>query len=250
MQETTIRNCYNCDQQVEMDYCPKCGQEYTKLELSLKEFVKDYIDEFFTFDSKILRSVVPLLFKPGYLTTEYISGKRARYLLPSRMYIIISVLFFYIINKWDQVKAEDFGDVDLSALAASKHLTMNEFTVRFQEQYNSLLPSFLLGVIPVFGLVLTLLYIRRHRNLTNNLIFSFHFFAFFLLAVIPTIFHEDIVAAVCFGISALYMFFALLRVYKQSIIMTIIKTMVLFSALILILAVYFKIVFWVTVGRL
>jgi len=233
-----------------MNYCPKCGQQKIELNLPLKEFMKDYIDEFFKFDSKILRSVVPLLIKPGYLTAEYISGKRARYLLPSRMYIIISVIFFYIINKWDQVKAEDFGDIDLPTLAASKHLTMSEFTVRFQDQYNSLLPSFLLGVIPVFGLVLALLYIRRHRNLTNHLIFSFHFFAFFLLALIPTIVHGDIIVAACFGISALYMFFALLRVYKQSIIMTIIKTLVLISSLILILAFYFKIVFWVTVGRL
>jgi hypothetical protein len=40
--------------------------------------------------------MIALLFKPGFLTREFLAGKRVRYLPPLRLYLVLSVLFFVI----------------------------------------------------------------------------------------------------------------------------------------------------------
>lgn len=48
------------------------------------------------FDSKFFDTLRYLLFRPGFLSIEYMRGRRASYLNPIRMYIFTSALFFLI----------------------------------------------------------------------------------------------------------------------------------------------------------
>jgi hypothetical protein len=48
------------------------------------------------FDTNFFITVKDLLFKPGFLSKEYIKGKRASYLHPVRMYVFTSAIFFLI----------------------------------------------------------------------------------------------------------------------------------------------------------
>jgi hypothetical protein len=52
------------------------------------------INEAFDFDSKIFKTIIPLMFSPGRLTLEYIAGRRATYINPLRLYIVTSLVFF------------------------------------------------------------------------------------------------------------------------------------------------------------
>lgn len=47
---------------------------------------------------KSLRTIRALLFNPGSLTREFVSGRRASYVSPIRLYIFASFLFFLIVN--------------------------------------------------------------------------------------------------------------------------------------------------------
>jgi hypothetical protein len=77
--------------------------------------VEQFLGDYFTFDSKIIRSAVPLLIEPGKLTQEYLQGRRARYIPPLRMFIFLSVIFFLVIG-WSgagtdgQTPVEELGD--------------------------------------------------------------------------------------------------------------------------------------------
>ena len=56
----------------------------------------DFIDDYFTLDTKLFKSFIPLLLKPGFLTLEYFKGRRVGYVKPFRMYIITSIVFFFM----------------------------------------------------------------------------------------------------------------------------------------------------------
>ena len=56
--------------------------------------LKDVLDEFLLLDSKLFRTLKPLFTQPGFLTNEYIAGRRARYVSPFRLYFIISAIYF------------------------------------------------------------------------------------------------------------------------------------------------------------
>ena len=45
-------------------------------------------------DSRLWRTLAALLLRPGYLTREFLAGRRARYLPPVRLYLVISLVFF------------------------------------------------------------------------------------------------------------------------------------------------------------
>lgn len=57
------------------------------------------ISDYFHFDHQFFHTLKPLLFKPGFLTQEYMAGKRAQFLHPVKMYIFISVVYFFIAFK-------------------------------------------------------------------------------------------------------------------------------------------------------
>jgi hypothetical protein len=48
------------------------------------------------FDSHFFTTVRDLFFKPGFLSKEYINGRRASYLHPVRMYVFTSAIFFLL----------------------------------------------------------------------------------------------------------------------------------------------------------
>lgn len=50
------------------------------------------------FDSKSYQTVKALLFKPGFLTNEFKTGRRASYVPPIRLYIFVSFLFFFLLS--------------------------------------------------------------------------------------------------------------------------------------------------------
>ncbi|NQT61394.1 MAG: DUF3667 domain-containing protein [Candidatus Marinimicrobia bacterium] len=52
------------------------------------------MEELLDVDSRVLRTLRLLFTKPGFLTTEYVKGRRVRYLPPVRIYLVASVLFF------------------------------------------------------------------------------------------------------------------------------------------------------------
>jgi len=89
--------CSNCDRTLSDDnYCPECGQQNTTNNVDMGMLVKDFIDDFFTLDSRLFKTILPLLFKPGFLTVQYNQGRRVKYLPPLRMYLVLSVLVFLI----------------------------------------------------------------------------------------------------------------------------------------------------------
>lgn len=54
------------------------------------------VSDYFHFDEQFVSTLRPLLFKPGFLTNEYLAGRRANYLHPVKMYIFISVIYFLL----------------------------------------------------------------------------------------------------------------------------------------------------------
>jgi len=86
--------CENCHSQVIGSFCSQCGQS---VESTLKYFwtvLLHLLDDIFSFDSRASRTLKPLLLTPGFLTNEYIQGRRVHYVPPLRLYLFVSIIFF------------------------------------------------------------------------------------------------------------------------------------------------------------
>ncbi|MCK4465031.1 MAG: DUF3667 domain-containing protein, partial [Bacteroidales bacterium] len=94
----SITTCPNCGFQFSGNFCPKCGQSKKDLNRPFSEMFKDFLDVFFSFDTRFVKTFIPLLLKPGFLTSEYIAGKRTRYFPPLRLFIFVSIVLFALIT--------------------------------------------------------------------------------------------------------------------------------------------------------
>jgi uncharacterized protein DUF3667 len=88
--------CDNCGAPVPGRYCSACGQRLEPPVHSLWHFTRVATEDLTHADSRLWRTLTALLFKPGRLTREFLAGRRARYLPPVRLYLVLSVLFFLI----------------------------------------------------------------------------------------------------------------------------------------------------------
>ncbi len=88
--------CLNCGAHLRGQYCGNCGQRARSRLISLWELVRDAFGDLFELDSRLWRTLVPLVIRPGRLTSDYLQGRRARYMPPFRMYLVLSLLFFLV----------------------------------------------------------------------------------------------------------------------------------------------------------
>jgi Protein of unknown function (DUF3667) len=87
-------HCENCGAPVAQKYCGACGQRVEPPVHSLWHFTQVALEDLTHADSRLWRTLAALLFKPGFLTREFFAGRRARYLPPVRLYLVLSVVFF------------------------------------------------------------------------------------------------------------------------------------------------------------
>ncbi|MCU0449233.1 MAG: DUF3667 domain-containing protein [Bernardetiaceae bacterium] len=90
-------HCLNCGLRYERHYhyCPQCGQENTTSRISFTGLMSDLFSNYLTLDSRMGRTVLPFLFKPGAITVAFNQGRRLRYLHPVRLYILMNLLYFF-----------------------------------------------------------------------------------------------------------------------------------------------------------
>jgi hypothetical protein len=86
--------CGNCGATLMGPYCSNCGQHAHAIARTVSALFDDAWHIVTHVDSRFWQTLYILLFKPGKLTQEYFAERRARYLPPVRLYLVLSVLFF------------------------------------------------------------------------------------------------------------------------------------------------------------
>lgn len=61
--------------------------------------LREFISNFFSFDSRFGRTLKPFLFSPGKITNAFIEGKRVLYANPIRWYLVISIFHFFFFSR-------------------------------------------------------------------------------------------------------------------------------------------------------
>ena len=91
-------SCKNCEYKFEGNFCPSCGQAVKEVQKPVRYFFSDMLDSLLVFDLRVVRSLPTLLIKPGKISSDYIAGKRRRYVPPFRFFLFASILFFFLIG--------------------------------------------------------------------------------------------------------------------------------------------------------
>ncbi|MGP9800840.1 DUF3667 domain-containing protein [Rheinheimera sp. NSM] len=219
--------CDNCHTSLQGEFCHQCGQEKKSYIRNVSGVVSEFFGEFSNWDARVWRTLLPLWFRPGYLSSRYVQGHRVPYVPPLRLYLFTSIIAFLIFAKLlpdtpinitspDQTAMQQAQDIEqgrkilsevmaevkhdlqqdqqqtpfdsrisflsdeaqqqfdtkLAAIVANPKLAINKFF--------SLAPQMMFLLLPLFALLLKLLYIRSERYFMEHLIVALHSHSFIL----------------------------------------------------------------------
>jgi hypothetical protein len=89
-------HCANCGAPMQGEFCQACGQSIHSVVRPMHHMVEDTLDMVFHVDGRIVHTLPPLLYRPGFLTMEYLSGRRQRYVAPFRLMFVLCLLAFFV----------------------------------------------------------------------------------------------------------------------------------------------------------
>ncbi|HKP74511.1 MAG TPA: DUF3667 domain-containing protein [Longimicrobiaceae bacterium] len=191
------RACANCGAALAGRFCHACGQEDGPGPGGAG-FLRKVLADAASIDGKALRSLRDLVLRPGFLTREYMEGRRVRYTEPAQLYLLAAALFF-LVNAYRPFITVDLAThqvvSSLNALAVNLTIapsleaslrasgtSMEVYRERFENLASGCLPPLLLGSVLLFAGLMRLIERRAPRGV--HLVFALHWSAFFLLLMI------------------------------------------------------------------
>jgi hypothetical protein len=203
-------SCRNCGARLHGEFCSRCGQHLRDLRQPIGALVMEALHEAFSLDARLLRTLWPLMTRPGEVTRHYLAGRRVSYVTPLKMYLFAALVFFGLFAVFSSV-----GNVEITTMGSPESrasrgqggsrttFDLPERSVIFNERYQAAkaraeanpeafarafyanVPRAFFLFLPLFAVLLELFY-RKQGFLAEHLVFSlyYHAFAFFTYSLL------------------------------------------------------------------
>lgn len=87
--------CENCATPLQGHYCHACGQSVHSPTRHFGHALEEVFESFWHLDGRVFRTLRELMV-PGRVARNYLAGQRVRYIAPLRLFVILSLLTFFI----------------------------------------------------------------------------------------------------------------------------------------------------------
>lgn len=87
--------CENCDAALQGEFCHQCGQSVHNPIRHAGHAIEEFFEAFWHLDGRLWRTLRDLMV-PGRAASSYLAGHRQRYIPPLRLFVVLSVLTFFI----------------------------------------------------------------------------------------------------------------------------------------------------------
>lgn len=87
--------CANCGTPLGGPFCSQCGQSAHDPNTSFLHALEEVVESFWHLDGRVFRTLRALLV-PGRPATDYLAGHRVPYVAPMRLFVVLSVLTFFV----------------------------------------------------------------------------------------------------------------------------------------------------------
>lgn len=186
--------CASCGASLAGPFCSACGEKRRDPgDLSLLGFLGRGVTSVLDLERGLLPSLRLLLTRPGFLTTEYLAGRRVRHTAPLRLFLFVNVLYFLVqphlgTNTYNtdlrshthrQAYSAGVAPVVERTLAA-RGVDPAAYAAAFDARGATLARSLVMALAVMMALG-TLIPAPRGTPAVGRLVFGLHFYAYFLL---------------------------------------------------------------------
>ena len=243
--------CPECEAELAGDFCHRCGEKRPESrDLSVRRFFDEAAQELTSVEhSKLFHTLWALLFRPGFLTNEWVAGRRRRYLKPLNLCLGVFALSLFAYSVYKPVSMYDaeniirhdqYGSAKkvFGKMAERKGVTLEAFMERVSDRWQRYVSLSTLLFVAGFAAVLQIVFMFSPRYFVEHLVFAMHFVSFSVLTVVlmwPVYFFIGLkpggvntwVAVLKWSLDIAYMFFAVRAVYRLGAGLTLVAAVLL-----------------------
>ncbi len=212
----------------------------------MRHYFHEIIYQLIHIDAKIFKTILLLVTKPGQLTDEYLLGRKKKYIRPIRLYLVLSMLYFFSFSFFAKAALLDIRHLvkfDLTnrllpAIQAKQQLLgslSDELFYRtINQQLNNKISLLLFLAIFIYAVVFKLIFLAKKRYYVEHLIFCLHLMSFSFLRdmfFLPLYMVQKPIGFILALVSTvIYLFLAMKRVYGAKLYKMILATIALYAA--------------------
>jgi hypothetical protein len=268
-----VKRCLNCGAVLTGRYCANCSQAADVHVPSTGELLHEALEGITHSDSRLWRTLFFLWFRPGKLTQEFVAGRRAAYLPPFRLYLVLSIIFFLIASVSNThtnfVRLDDGASAGadcgrVSATPFQVTLFGRDWAPRIKRACGEIArdnganllhvalataPKAMFIFLPLIAFLHMLLYWRPRHRYAEHLLFFLHVHAFFFSLMTLVILADDAATAwprlqpvsslltLLLWLLPLYPVLAMRRVFGRGWAATVFKGFALFATYMVVLGI-------------
>jgi hypothetical protein len=188
--------CPSCGTKTLGQFCGHCGEkEVSDEDYSIRRYLAEISTAITLLESKVLRSVWLVVSKPGYLSTQYLSGRRVRYMKPLQLFIFLNVVYYFSLTLFSATTFTtplatqlhmnnyypSYANQQVNQKLQKEQVSYETLEQKYNKKTSVLSRTLIFALIPIFALVFYVLFFRRRRYVVEHAVIATHFWSFSLI---------------------------------------------------------------------
>lgn len=241
---STSTHCKNCGAQLTGNFCQNCGQSANIHKITFKHLFHEFFHALTHADKGFLFLIKELVTRPGYVALEYLEGKRKKYFNPLSFLVIAAAIWALVVLKSGYFEAMGSYNTRGSGGMPEEMARYFSESMRIILAHGKIITLIITAPVLAF---LSWIFFRKHKNtLAENFVLS-SFLAgqinlglvIFFVPAFLLFGHAKMNNNIYQVVFLIYLMIAYQQFFKNHIILTIIKSIVIF--------ILFIVIFWLLI---
>src|SRR5690349_11026309 len=175
--------CKSCGNNFVGLYCNLCGEKIIEpKDRKFRTFIGSVLIATTIVDNKFLRSLWLTIKNPGFLSREYVDGRRVHYMRPLEVFLILNLIYFLfpvlqmfsstLYSQLNILPHRNLARKIISAKLSASQMSMQGFELMYNEKTMALAKLLIVLFIVLASLPLSLIFRKKNRFFTDHVALS------------------------------------------------------------------------------
>jgi len=145
---TATTTCRNCGNKYTGNYCNRCGQSKKIARFSFRYIIRNALGGISNIDNGFWRTLIELLYRPGYMINDFIRGKRVHYFRPFQTLFVLAAIYILLVQLIDPeaLKKETSPSSKIEQLTIAKNQLQQQLDTIQNKQKKEIVSGVLNGL--------------------------------------------------------------------------------------------------------
>lgn len=175
--------CKSCSNTFTGRYCNQCGEKVIEpKDRQFRTFLGNVMIATTFVDNRFIKSLWLTIRRPGFLSREYVDGRRIMYMRPLQMFFILNLIYFLfpVLQMFNSTLYTQTHVLPHRKLAMSivehkikkEHFSIEGFELMYNDKTKSLAKLLIVLFVILASVPLSIIFLRRNRFFTDHVALS------------------------------------------------------------------------------